>query len=47
MAVRLLISQLRFERSEFMRCLEDVLAADAQRRPEPMNCIYTTYHPEE
>ena len=35
----LLVDQLRFARSEFVRCLEGVSAADAQRRLEPMNCI--------
>ena len=34
-----LVTQLRFARSEFVRCLVGVSAADAMRRLEPMNCI--------
>lgn len=34
-----LVSQLRFARSEFMRCIDGVSDQDAQRRLEPMNCI--------
>lgn len=34
-----LVSQLRFARSEFMRCLDGVTATDAQRRLPPMNCL--------
>jgi uncharacterized damage-inducible protein DinB len=34
-----LVTQLRFARSEFLRCLEGVSAEDAARRLEPMNCI--------
>jgi hypothetical protein len=34
-----MIAQLRFARSEFLRCLEGVSAQDAIRRLEPMNCI--------
>jgi hypothetical protein len=34
-----LVTQLRFTRGEFVRCLEGVSAADALRRFEPMNCI--------
>ena len=34
-----LVLQLRFARSEFVRCLEGVPAEDARRRLEPMNCI--------
>jgi uncharacterized damage-inducible protein DinB len=34
-----LVTQLRFARSEFLRCLEGVSAQDAIRRFEPMNCI--------
>ncbi len=34
-----LVDQLRFARSEFVRCLEGVSAEDACRRLEPMNCI--------
>ena len=35
----LLITQLRFARAEFVRCLEGVSAEDGVRRLEPMNCI--------
>jgi uncharacterized damage-inducible protein DinB len=34
-----LVTQLRFARSEFLRCLDGVSAKDAIRRLEPMNCI--------
>jgi hypothetical protein len=34
-----LVTQLRFARSEFLRCLEGVSDEDARRRLEPMNCI--------
>jgi hypothetical protein len=34
-----LVTQLRFARSEFLRCLDGVSAEDAIRRLEPMNCI--------
>jgi len=34
-----LVTQLRFARSEFQRCLDGVSAEDAVRRFEPMNCI--------
>jgi hypothetical protein len=34
-----LVRQLRFARSEFVRCLDGVPAGDAVRRFEPMNCI--------
>jgi hypothetical protein len=34
-----LVTQLRFARSEFLRCLEGVSTEDAVRRLEPMNCI--------
>jgi uncharacterized damage-inducible protein DinB len=34
-----LVTQLRFTRSEFARCLEGVSAEDGRRRFEPMNCI--------
>jgi len=34
-----LVTQLRFARSEFVRCLEGVSAKDAVHRFEPMNCI--------
>lgn len=34
-----LVSQLRFARSEFLRCLNGVSDEDARHRFEPMNCI--------
>jgi hypothetical protein len=34
-----LVTQLRFARSEFLRCLDGVSAEDALHRFEPMNCI--------
>jgi len=34
-----LVTQLRFARSEFVRCLEGVTDEEACRRFEPMNCI--------
>ncbi len=34
-----LVTQLRFARSEFVRCLDGVSEADAIRRLVPMNCI--------
>ena len=34
-----LVTQLRFARSEFARCLEGVSAEDAVRRIMPMNCL--------
>lgn len=34
-----LVTQLRFARSEFVRCLQGVSAEDAVRRLMPMNCI--------
>ena len=34
-----LVVQLRFARSEFVRCLDSVSAEDAVRRLEPMNCV--------
>jgi len=34
-----LVTQLRFARSEFLRCLDGVSAEDAIRRLEPMNCV--------
>ena len=34
-----LVTQLRFARSEFQRCLDGVSAEDAIRRLQPMNCI--------
>ena len=33
-----LVTQLRFARSELVRCLEGVSGEDARRRLEPMNC---------
>ncbi len=39
MSTHPLVTQLRFTRSEFLRCLEGVSAEDAVRRLEPMNCI--------
>jgi uncharacterized damage-inducible protein DinB len=39
MQPHLLVSQLRFARSEFVRCLEGVSEEDAIRRVMPMNCI--------
>jgi hypothetical protein len=39
MARHPLVTQLRFARSEFVRCLEGVSAQDAVKRFEPMNCI--------
>jgi hypothetical protein len=35
----LLVAQLRFARSELIRCLDGIGAEDAVRRIEPMNCI--------
>ncbi len=34
-----LVTQLRFARSEFIRCLEGVNSVDASRRILPMNCL--------
>jgi hypothetical protein len=34
-----LVTQLRFARSEFRRCLEDTPEEDATRRLEPSNCL--------
>jgi hypothetical protein len=34
-----LVTQLRFARSEFVRCLDGVLPEDAVRRIKPMNCL--------
>jgi uncharacterized damage-inducible protein DinB len=39
MACHPLVTQLRFARSEFQRCLDGVSAEDAVHRFEPMNCI--------
>jgi hypothetical protein len=34
-----LVDQLRFSRSEFIRCLDEISEADAKKCLEPMNCI--------
>ena len=34
-----LVSQLRFARSEFLRCLDGLSDEDARKRLLPMNCI--------
>ena len=39
MSIHPLVSQLRFARGEFERCLEGVSEADAAQRLLPMNCI--------
>lgn len=39
MSTHPLVTQLRFTRSEFVRCLEGVSDEDGVRRLEPMNCI--------
>jgi len=39
MSTHPLVTQLRFTRSEFQRCLDGVSAEDGVRRLEPMNCI--------
>jgi uncharacterized damage-inducible protein DinB len=39
MVPHLLVTQLRFARSELVRCLEGVGEAEAQRRFQPMNCL--------
>jgi uncharacterized damage-inducible protein DinB len=39
MAIHPLVVQLRFTRSEFLRCLAGVDDQDARRRIQPMNCI--------
>jgi hypothetical protein len=39
MQPHMLVSQLRFARSEFVRCLEGVSEEDGLRRVLPMNCI--------
>ncbi len=39
MVIHPLVIQLRFARSEFVRCVGSVSAHDAVRRVEPMNCI--------
>ena len=42
MAAHLLVAQLRFARSEFLRGLDGVSEDDARRRFQPMNCISWT-----
>lgn len=39
MSVPALVTQLRFSRAEFTRCLQGVDDQDALKRLEPMNCI--------
>lgn len=39
MSIHPLVAQLRFARSEFLRCLNGVSAEDALRRLDPMNCL--------
>jgi hypothetical protein len=39
MTIHPLVAQLRFTRSEFVRCLQGVSPEDAVRRVMPMNCI--------
>jgi hypothetical protein len=39
MGIHPLVTQLRFARSEFLRCLDGISAEDGIRRLEPMNCI--------
>ena len=39
MSIHPLVTQLRFARSEFVRCVEGVTDEDARHRFEPMNCI--------
>jgi len=39
MTVQLLVTQLWFTRSEFIRCLDGVTDEEARRRFEPMNSI--------
>jgi hypothetical protein len=39
MPVHPLVTQLRFTRSEFLRCIEGVSEDDARKRLLPMNCI--------
>jgi len=34
-----LVTQLRFARSEFVRCMKGVPPEDALKRIEPMNCL--------
>jgi hypothetical protein len=39
MSVHPLVTQLRFTRSEFVRCLAGVTDEDARKRIQPMNCL--------
>lgn len=39
MSIHPLVVQLRFTRSEFIRCLQGLSEEDARRRLDPMNCI--------
>lgn len=39
MTPHVLVEQLRFTRSEFVRCLAGISDEDARRRFEPMNCV--------
>ena len=39
MSTHPLVTQLRFARSEFVRCLDGVSAEEAIHRFEPMNCL--------
>ena len=39
MSEHFLVVQLKFVRSEFVRCLYGVTDEEARRRFEPMNCI--------
>jgi len=39
MAVHLLVSQLRFARSEFVRCLDGISEEDGCRRVHSLNCL--------
>lgn len=39
MIIQPMVTQLRFARSEFLRCMEGVSPEEAQQRFEPMNCL--------
>ena len=39
MAVHFLVEQLRFTRSEFLRCMDGISDEDARKRVMPMNSI--------
>jgi uncharacterized damage-inducible protein DinB len=39
MGIHPLVTQLRFARSEFLRCLDGISTEDGIRRLDPMNCI--------